>query len=83
MKSDERVARQIGFALRRIRERRDIRQYVVADLAGISKGMLSGYENGRHAPNLANLVRVLRALDCSAEEFGLHVGPWGSVRGEN
>jgi transcriptional regulator with XRE-family HTH domain len=79
MKSDERVARQIGFAIRRIRERRDIRQYVVADLAGISKGMLSGWENGRHAPTLANLVLVLRVLNCTAEEFGRHLGPWGSA----
>lgn len=82
MRTDERVAQQIGFALRRIRERRGIAQYRLADLAGITRSMLSGYENGRKTPNLANLVGVLRALDCSAEEFGRHVGPWGAVRRE-
>jgi transcriptional regulator with XRE-family HTH domain len=76
----EPAATQVGFALRHIRERRDMRQYVVADLAGISKGMLSAYENGRQAPHLDTLIKVLRALNCTVEEFGRHVGPWGTAR---
>jgi transcriptional regulator with XRE-family HTH domain len=79
MTADARVARQVGFALWRIRQRRGLRQYVLADLAGITKGMLSAYETGKQCPNLATLVKVLRALDCDAETFGKHLGPWGCV----
>jgi transcriptional regulator with XRE-family HTH domain len=79
MKPNKRVAHQIGGALRRIRERRGARQYAVADLAGITKGMLSSYETGRQCPSLKTLVKVLAVLDCSAEDFGRYVGPWGSL----
>jgi transcriptional regulator with XRE-family HTH domain len=73
----ERVARQVGAALRRIRLERQRRQRHVAKAAGITRGMLCSYEKGRQCPSLANLVGVLTALDCSAEEFGRHLGPWG------
>ena len=70
MTKDERVAQQIGFALRRIREERGTQQYMVADLAGITKGMLSSYETGKQTPQMTTLVKVLQALNCSAEDFG-------------
>jgi transcriptional regulator with XRE-family HTH domain len=78
---NRRVAHQIGAALRRLRERRGARQNRIADLAGITKGMLSAYETGRQCPSLPTLVSLLQALDCSAELFGQYVGPWGCVRG--
>jgi transcriptional regulator with XRE-family HTH domain len=79
MSVDERTGHQIGAALRRLRERRGVQQYRVADLAGITKGMLSAYENGKRCPSLPTLVSLLQALDCSAEMFGRYVGPWGCV----
>jgi transcriptional regulator with XRE-family HTH domain len=79
MKCDRRVARQIGAALLRIRRDRDMKQYVVADLAGITKGMLSAYETGRQNPSVGTLSKVLTALDCTAEEFGRYLGPWGCI----
>jgi transcriptional regulator with XRE-family HTH domain len=79
MSASTRVAHQIGAALRRLRERRGVAQYKVADLAGITKGMLSAYETGRQCPSLPTLVSVLQALDCSAEMFGKYIGPWGCV----
>lgn len=79
MRSDERVARQVGSALRRIRRERGVRQKQVAAAAGITRTMLSLYELGRRCPTLPNLVSVLRALGCSAEEFGKHLGPWGCL----
>jgi hypothetical protein len=39
--------------------------------------MLCSYERGRLCPSLPTLVKVLTALDCSADEFGQHLGPWG------
>ncbi|MDP9120051.1 MAG: helix-turn-helix transcriptional regulator [Acidobacteriota bacterium] len=78
---DDRVTRQVGAALLRIRERRGRKQCVVADLAGITHSMLSAYEGGRMCPAVPTLVKVLRALDCSAEEFGRVLGPWGCLPG--
>jgi transcriptional regulator with XRE-family HTH domain len=77
MRSDPRIARQVGAALRRLREQRGHRQTMAADLAGITRGMLSAYETGRQCPSLATLVAILRALDCTAEDFGRLLGPWG------
>jgi transcriptional regulator with XRE-family HTH domain len=79
MRSDERVAHQVGSALRRVRVARGLRQKVVARLAGIPQPTLSMYERGHKCPVLPNLVLLLRVLGCSAEEFGKHVGPWGCL----
>ena len=79
MKSDERVARQVGQALRRLRLERRLLGKQVASRADITKSMLSRYELGRMCPSLPNLAKILRALDCSAEEFGSRLGPWGSL----
>ena len=79
MKSDERVARQVGQALRRLRCDLDFGLKQVAGRAGITVSMLSRYEHGHHCPSLPNLVKILRALDCSAEEFGNCLGPWGCL----
>lgn len=38
--------------------------------------MLSRYEHGRQYPSLPSLVKILRALDCTAEDFGNRLGPW-------
>jgi transcriptional regulator with XRE-family HTH domain len=77
--ADDRMAHQVGAAIRRLREARGIPQSAVAELVGISRPALSRYERGGACPVLSDLVRVLQVLDCSAEEFGRHVGPWGSL----
>jgi len=41
--------------------------------------MLSRYEHGHKYPSLPNLVKILRVLECSAEEFGKRLGPWGCL----
>ncbi|HXO28520.1 MAG TPA: helix-turn-helix transcriptional regulator [Thermoanaerobaculia bacterium] len=79
MKADERVARQIGKALRRLRLEQDLVMKQVAGPAGITISMLSCYEHGHRCPTLPNLVNTLRALDCSAEDFGSRLGPWGCL----
>jgi transcriptional regulator with XRE-family HTH domain len=80
MTADARVAHQVGAALRRIRDARGLRLSKLAGLAGISRPMLSRYEHGHASPVLPTLVKLLKALDCTAEEFGRYVGPWGCVR---
>jgi transcriptional regulator with XRE-family HTH domain len=77
MASDQRVSRQVGQALRRLRLERDFAMKVVASRSGITRPMLSRYEHGRQQPTLTILVKILRVLDCSAEDFGKRLGPWG------
>jgi transcriptional regulator with XRE-family HTH domain len=77
--SNQRISRQVGGALRRLRLARCLGQKQVAGRAGVTVSMLSRYEHGRQHPSLPNLVKVLRALDCSAEDFGRHLGPWGCL----
>jgi transcriptional regulator with XRE-family HTH domain len=79
MSSNPRITRQVGNALRRIRADRGAKQCQVAELAGITKAMLSTYENGRQAPSFSTLAKVLSTLECSPEEFGRYFGPWASV----
>jgi transcriptional regulator with XRE-family HTH domain len=70
MTTHESLARQIGCALRFLREAKGARQYVIADLAGMTKAMLSGYETGRQCPSLLSLVKILAALGISWQHFG-------------
>ncbi len=61
---------RLGRALRWLRERQGKKQYLVADTAGVTKGMLSAYETGRQKPSLETLEKLLTALECNL--FDLH-----------
>lgn len=52
----------IGPALKLLRERLNLRQNAVAELASITKGMYSAYETGRQSPSLGTLFKLLAAL---------------------
>ena len=78
-RSDPRVARQVGQALRRLRLERRLLGKQVASRADITRTMLSRYEHGHQNPSLPNLVKILRVLGCSAEDFGKRLGPWGCL----
>jgi transcriptional regulator with XRE-family HTH domain len=54
----------LGRALRWLREDRGMKQEEVAQIAEITRPMLSAYERGRVQPTLDTLDRLLRALDC-------------------
>jgi transcriptional regulator with XRE-family HTH domain len=79
MVNRQRVTRQLGSALRRIRLDRGARQRAVAQLAEIDPRLLSSIERGGRAPSPPVLVALLVALDCSVDEFGRYFGPWGNV----
>jgi transcriptional regulator with XRE-family HTH domain len=79
MRSDARVARQVGAALRRLRLERDFAMKVVASRSGVTRSMLSRYEHGHQHPTLPVLVKILKTLGCSAEDFGRCLGTWGCL----
>ncbi len=59
----------LGPALRFLRTSRQLKQHTVAEAAGVTPSMLSGYENGRKAPTLGSLERILRAMDCGLRDL--------------
>ncbi|HSL81248.1 MAG TPA: helix-turn-helix transcriptional regulator [Thermoanaerobaculia bacterium] len=61
-KGEGRAFRGLGKALRWIRQRQGKKQYEVAESAGITKAMLSSYENDKQRPALDTLERILDAL---------------------
>ena len=72
-------------ALRRLRRRRRRLQRDVAREAGITRGMLSAFENGHRRPSLPSLGRILDALGADLTE--LHdvlqeVREWGELEAE-
>lgn len=56
-------------ALRWLREERRLRQYEIAEAAGITKAMLSAYETGKQKPSLDSLDKLLTALDCDLADL--------------
>jgi transcriptional regulator with XRE-family HTH domain len=59
----------LGSALRLLRARRRLRQYQVAARAGITKAMLSSYENGGTRPSLQSLVSILGGMESDLGEL--------------
>ncbi|HEX2254451.1 MAG TPA: helix-turn-helix transcriptional regulator [Thermoanaerobaculia bacterium] len=56
---------RLGPALRRLRKKRDMKQYEVADAAGVTKAMLSAYETGKRRPSIRTLESLLEAMRAS------------------
>jgi transcriptional regulator with XRE-family HTH domain len=75
----ERINRQVGAALRRVRLDRGFKQYVVAQVVGIDPRVLSRIEHGERMPPPPLMENLLIVLKCSAEEFGSWFGPVADV----
>ena len=79
MVSSQRIARQVGATVRRLRSQQGQAQRQVARLAGIPRAALSAYERGQRLPTAPVLASVLAALDCTEDRFSRHFGPFGEV----
>ena len=60
---------QISNRLKDIRKDKNITLQELADVAGVSKGMLSQVENSRSIPSLNVLLSLIKALDVDLNEF--------------
>ncbi|HBO6191090.1 TPA: helix-turn-helix transcriptional regulator [Pseudomonas aeruginosa] len=63
---DAELAQAFGAAVRALRTERGIAQETLANLAGIERSHMGKIERGEHAPTLAIIVKISRALECSA-----------------
>jgi transcriptional regulator with XRE-family HTH domain len=61
--------KNIGHAIRLLRERQGLGLRELAGRAGLGVGQLSYCENGRCLPTLESLERLLRALDVAPVQF--------------
>jgi len=59
----------IGKRIRQIRKERRLTLSVLAERAGVSKGLVSKIENSRTVPSLPVLFELIHALDYTAELF--------------
>jgi len=72
MREDD-IRRDVGAALRAIRESRKLLQREAAARMGISRSMLSMYERGHTQPTVATLERILAALDANLGTLAEHL----------
>ncbi|HEY0514140.1 MAG TPA: helix-turn-helix transcriptional regulator [Thermoanaerobaculia bacterium] len=61
--------RNLGAALRLVREERRLTQASLARTAGIGKSQLSKYESGKEIPKLESLEKLLAVLAIRAVDF--------------
>ena len=59
----QKTAHAFGAALRLLRTRRRLKQWEVAEKAGMTKAMLSSYETGKVTPTLQSLITLFEALE--------------------
>ncbi|MEQ9906357.1 helix-turn-helix transcriptional regulator [Pectobacterium odoriferum] len=62
---DAELAQAFGAAVRALRMERGIAQETLANLAGVERSHMGKIERGEHAPSLAIIFKIARALDCS------------------
>lgn len=71
-------AEDVGPALRRIRQHRQLTQRALAKRAGVTPAMVSAYERGKRLPSLRTLVLLVEALEVRL--FHLEALPRGRAR---
>ncbi|MFG1304651.1 helix-turn-helix transcriptional regulator [Xanthobacter autotrophicus] len=62
-------AKAFGEAVRSIRLEKATAQEALANIAGIERSHMGKIERGEHMPNLALILRIANALECSAAEL--------------
>lgn len=55
--------------LRELRESRDLTQFALGTLVGVSQGLVSKWENGSKAPGVSRLSKLASSLGVSVDEL--------------
>jgi len=69
MKEVVEVRRRIAQNLKRMRSRRKLTQYAVADLAGINGRHMQAIEGGLENPTISTLTRIALALEVDIRDL--------------
>lgn len=62
-------APSLGERVTKLREKQDLRQYELAELAKVNPGMLSQIESDKRPPTLAALRKISQVLGVSVDYF--------------
>lgn len=62
-------AKAFGVAVRSIRTAHGVAQETLATLAGIERSHMGKIERGEHMPTLSIILKIAKALGCSASEL--------------
>ncbi|MFJ5483602.1 helix-turn-helix domain-containing protein [Pectobacterium actinidiae] len=63
---DAEPAKAFGMAVRSLRLKQEIAQEALANISGIDRSHIGKIERGEHMPTLAIILRIAKALNCSA-----------------
>lgn len=66
---NEQIIAGIGKKMRTIRQQQNLRLHEVAQVAGVSKSLLSKIENGRSVPSVPVLLSLIKALNVEYSAF--------------
>ena len=73
MLMEENTILKISTRIKEIRKDKSITVQELADLAGVSKGLISQIENNRTIPSLMVLISIINALDVDLNQFFKHI----------
>jgi transcriptional regulator with XRE-family HTH domain len=63
------IKAKIGFALKDIREKKNITQAMLANSSGIDRTFISHVENGSRNISMETLEKMLKGLDVTFKDF--------------
>lgn len=72
---------ELGKKLRELRQNKNLSQWQVAELVGISKAMISSYELNVREPSLTTLKKLASLYKVSADYLDLERGDYIDVKG--
>lgn len=66
---DNKCKREFGILLHHMMCRKGFLQNDLSEATGIPQSQLSNYINGKSLPNIINLIKITKALNCSMDDF--------------
>ena len=66
---EEKIQKEFGARLRKLRQEKGISQETLAFDAGMDRTYVYSVENGKRNISLVNIVKLAKALELSAREF--------------
>lgn len=69
--NDHKLIKQVGRAIRSLRQQRRISQKVLAQRVGVPRSYLTAVENGKKNLTLLSITRLAKALDVPVAAFFL------------
>lgn len=60
---------ELGEKIRAFTEKKELKQYQLAEIAGISNGAMSKWINGQSSPELLNVLKICQYFNITIEDM--------------